>query len=98
MIEAIGGIEAVAQAAELAAPQPAQAKGDFGQWFVNELETVNHNMLQTAEDAKQLAMGQGDSLHAIMIHMEEAKLSLQLLAQVRNRMLDAYQEVMRMQV
>ena len=44
------------------------------------------------------AAGEVASLHEVMIHMEETKLSFQLLAQVRNRLLDAYQEVMRMQV
>ena len=98
MIEAIGAIEGIAPVVEPAITQQVQPKEGFGQWVANELEAVNRNILQTADDAQQLAMGNTGSLHAMMIRMEEAKLSLQLLAQVRNRMLDAYQEVMRTQV
>jgi flagellar hook-basal body complex protein FliE len=49
-------------------------------------------------EVRQLAAGEPVSLHEVMIHLEEAKLSFQLLAQVRNRLLEAYQDVMRTQV
>lgn len=95
-------IESIAAAA-LAGPQvaPAAARpatGDFGAWFSAELKSVNSSLELADTDVKKLAAGETQSLHEVMIHLEEAKLSFQLLAQVRNRLLDAYQEVMRMQV
>lgn len=62
------------------------------------LNGVNRALLQTETDAQRLAVGEVQNLHQVMIHMEEAKASFQLLLQVRNRLLDAYQEVMRMQI
>lgn len=49
-------------------------------------------------DLQQLAVGDVQNLHQIMIRMEETRLSFQLVMQVRNRMLEAYQDVMKMQV
>jgi flagellar hook-basal body complex protein FliE len=49
-------------------------------------------------ELQALATGQTQNLHQTMIALEEAKLSFQLLVQVRNRVLEAYQDVMRMQV
>ena len=72
--------------------------GSFGTWFAQEVGSVNASLLSADNDIKKLAAGEAHSLHDVMIAMEEAKLSFQLLAQVRNRLLDAYQEVMRMQV
>lgn len=80
-----------------AAPVAVPADG-FGAWFSHELNAVNAGLAVAETDVRKLAAGQAPSLHEVMIHMEEAKLSFQLLAQVRNRLLDAYQEVMRMQV
>jgi flagellar hook-basal body complex protein FliE len=75
----------------------AQPTG-FGAWFAQEVGAVNANLVNADNEVRMLAAGEATSLHDVMIHMEEAKLSFQLLAQVRNRLLDAYQEVMRMQV
>ncbi len=48
--------------------------------------------------AAALADGRTDDVHAVMVAMEEASLALQLAIQVRNRLLESYQELVRMQV
>jgi flagellar hook-basal body complex protein FliE len=45
-----------------------------------------------------LAVGNAENLHQIMIRLEESRLSFQLLMQVRGRLLEAYQDVMKMQI
>lgn len=77
---------------------PSASSNNFAAWFAQEVQASNSKMAIAEQDMAKLATGQAPSLHEVMIHLEEAKLSLQLLAQVRNRLLDAYQEVMRMQV
>lgn len=98
-ISAIGASEAAAATgADMLAPATAPAAPGFGTWFTQELANVNSTLARADSDVQKLALGEAPSLHEVMIHMEEAKLSFQLLAQVRNRLLDAYQEVMRTQV
>jgi flagellar hook-basal body complex protein FliE len=45
-----------------------------------------------------LLSGKNVSLHQAVISMEEASVSFQMMVQVRNKLLDSYQELMRMQV
>ena len=45
-----------------------------------------------------LLSGQNVSLHQAMISMEEANVSFQMMVEVRNKLLDSYQELMRMQI
>ncbi len=55
--------------------------------------------LKAADAASQkFASGQSTSLHEVMIAMEKADLSLRTVTAVRNKVLDAYQEIMRMPV
>lgn len=97
-IEAIGAVGAV-DAEALLAPAAAQpAQGGFAQWFAGEVGKVDQGVATVQNDIRKLVAGETQSLHEVMIHMEEAKLSFQLLAQVRTRLLEAYQEVMRTQV
>ena len=57
------------------------------------------SQLQTGEvELQKLATGDVENLHQVMIKLEESRLSFQLMLQVRNRLLESYQEVMRMQV
>ncbi len=50
------------------------------------------------ETVNALLSGQNVSLHQTMISMEEASVSFQLMVEVRNKLLESYQELMRMQV
>src|SRR5687767_5145677 len=76
----------------------AQAANGFGSWFAQQLEHVNTQIAQSEGHLQALAVGEAQNLHQVMISLEEARLSFQLLVQVRNRVLEAYQEVMRMQM
>jgi len=81
-----------------AAETVRQPTPGFGAFVTQGLDAVNATLVKADTEVRQVAAGEGPSLHEVMIHLEEARLSFQLLAQVRNRLLDAYQEVMRMQV
>ena len=82
--------------------QAAETGGDglskFGAWFGQQLGEVNGQLRRADSDLQRLALGDARNLHQVMINLEEARLSFQLLVQVRNRALEAYQEVMRMQI
>jgi len=79
------------------APGP-DAPGGFGGIVASGLGEVNRELLASQADLQQLAVGNVENLHQIMIRLEENRLSFQLLMQVRNRVLEAYQDVMRMQL
>jgi flagellar hook-basal body complex protein FliE len=79
------------------APQAAQGP-DFGAWLTQQIQSTSDKINASDTLRQRLALGEVDNLHQMMIAMEEAKLSFQLLVQVRNKLLDAYQDIMRMQV
>ncbi|MGN8064553.1 flagellar hook-basal body complex protein FliE [Ralstonia sp. 22111] len=76
---------------------PAVGTG-FGDLVSHGLAGVNQQLLVSQKDLQQLATGNVENLHQVMIRLEESRLSFQLLLQVRNRLLEAYQDVMKMQV
>ncbi len=75
-----------------------QNKADISKWITSHLQELD-GQIQTADhQVKQLATGQSDNLHQIMTSLEKAKLSFELTLQVRNKLLEGYQEIMRMQI
>ncbi|MCE3261347.1 MAG: hypothetical protein K0R43_426 [Pseudoduganella sp.] len=98
-MEALNAIAAVGGMPEVAGSQPAAAPaGTFSTWFGQQLDGVNQQLQQAELGMQQLAAGTSGNVHAVMIDLEQAKLALQLLVQVRTHALEAYQEVLRMQV
>lgn len=67
----------------------------FKKVFEEMVENVNKTDAIAKQDAYKIAAGQTDDLHNIMINAEKADLSLQLMVQVRNKVIDAYNEIMR---
>lgn len=60
----------------------------------------NVNQLQKTSDkaAQDLATGRTDNVADVMIATEKADIALRVMVQVRNKIIDAYQEIMKMQV
>lgn len=76
----------------------AKAKSDFSkviQSTINQAITSEHQSDQAIAD---LQSGDANSLHEVMISVEKADISLKMLVQFRNKALQAYEEVMRMQI
>jgi flagellar hook-basal body complex protein FliE len=62
------------------------------------LEQVNHDQHVADHAIKEMIAGRTKNVHETMLAVEQAEISLKLMMQVRNKILDAYNEIMRMQV
>lgn len=91
-------VEAVVAELPGASPVASEPVAPFSQRLQAELATVDRKLAAAEVGLQQLAAGKSDDLHHVMLSLEEARLSFQLLVQVRNKVLEAYQDVMRMQV
>lgn len=70
----------------------------FSSMVTQGLQQVNGQLLASQTDLQQLSVGNVQNLHQVMIRLEESRLAFQLTMQMRNRLLESYQDVMRMQV
>jgi flagellar hook-basal body complex protein FliE len=84
------------QAGEIA--DTAVAQSGFGGLVAQGLQSVNQSLMANQVDLQQLAVGNIENLHQVMIRLEESRMSFQLMMQVRNRLLEGYQDIMKMQV
>ena len=77
-------------------------KAEHSDSFVNMLERsmkdVNQLKLKADDAVENLAAGKEKDIHATMIALEKADVAFQLLMQVRNKIISAYETVMRTQV
>ncbi len=80
--------------------QTAQDKtgSAFSDLLKNSISEVDKQQKNADISVQQLHAGGAKNLHETMIAMEQANISLRLLVQMRNKMMEAYQEVMRTQV
>ncbi len=78
--------------------QASQGGQGFSDLLKHAVESVNSMSHEAGRLEDAVAKGEDVNIHQAVIAGEKAGLSFQLLMQVRNKMIDAYQEVMRMQV
>jgi len=84
-----------AQSAQAAGPVQSAGFGDVLNQFVGE---VNEKQLASSQAVNDLLSGKDVPLHQAMIAMQEAGVAFQMMVEVRNKLLQGYQELMRMQV
>lgn len=70
----------------------------FAELLKQSLETVNNAQIQSDQMTQDFIVGKPVELHDMMIAGEKASILLQTTIEVRNKVVEAYQEVMRMQV
>ncbi|HEY1270786.1 MAG TPA: flagellar hook-basal body complex protein FliE [Terriglobales bacterium] len=80
----------------LAAGKDAQ-KSAFMETLEDAIEQVQNLQGQADQKVEALLAGNGSDVHSAMIAVEKADLSFQLMMQVRNKIVQAYQEISRMQ-
>lgn len=73
-------------------------KHSFRELLVEELQKVNSLQKNSEYLNSKLILGEVENIHQVMIAAEKADLALQLTLQIRNKILDAYNEIMRMQI
>ena len=89
------GLEAGSAAVPAGATQPTYSFQNLLTDFVGE---VSQKQTAASDAITGLLGGKDVSLHQAVISMEEASVSFDMMVQVRNKLLDSYQELMRMQV
>ncbi|WP_273716684.1 flagellar hook-basal body complex protein FliE [Alkalihalobacillus pseudalcaliphilus] len=77
---------------------PAEAEASFKTAFQDALNNVNQLQQDSQHKTQLLVTGQIDDLHEVMIAGQKASVALQATVEVRNKVVEAYQEIMRMQV
>ena len=97
----IGQINPNLQLPEISKPRlPGKAEdgASFGDVLKNAISTANELQKQSDTEIQKLMTGETQDLHTTMIAVQKADLSFQMMMQVRNKIVQAYQEIMRMQV
>ena len=99
-ISAIGNISGISQAFPTKAVTPAQQNPTvgFGKLMEDMVGKVGELQNNADRSIQSLATGQGKGLHEVMLAVEKASISFQMLTQVRNKAVEAYQEIMRMPI
>lgn len=101
-IEAIGAVSTLA-ATTTAATAPASlaqaaAPADFGSMLGEGISRLDNGLQAADAQLRAMAAGKDVAVHDVMISMEEARTGLMFMVEVRNRAVEAYQELMRMQL
>lgn len=76
---------------------PTDPGSDFKKILSNSIQEVNTLQSQANESVQGMILGKTD-IHAAMIDMEKAGIPFRLMVAVRNKIISAYEEVMRMQI
>jgi|Deesub1362B_J571_1020462.scaffolds.fasta_scaffold04270_5 flagellar hook-basal body complex protein FliE len=75
-----------------------QEKPDFVETLKKFMSEVNSLQKEAGESIQRLASGDINNIHEVMVAIEKASVSFELMMEIRNKVLEAYREVMRMQV
>ncbi|AST94342.1 MULTISPECIES: flagellar hook-basal body complex protein FliE [Sutcliffiella] len=78
--------------------KPIEVQSQFSNYLKTALNEVNNNQLASNKATEMLVNNEGVELHDVLIAQQKASISLQLTMEVRNKAIEAYQEIMRMQV
>ncbi|MFC4735600.1 flagellar hook-basal body complex protein FliE [Bacillus daqingensis] len=77
---------------------PAQASSSFSAWLNDAVGSLNETRTASENMTTAMARGEDVDLHQVMIAGQKASVALETTVEVRNKAIEAYQEIMRMQV
>jgi flagellar hook-basal body complex protein FliE len=81
-----------------AAPVAASGGGVFKALFQNSIARVENDRVAAQDSIDRFLSGEGEEIHKVALATQKAELSFDMFVQVRNKVVNAYQEIMRMQI
>jgi flagellar hook-basal body complex protein FliE len=78
--------------------QGSDPAGGFGQVLTNAIGNLEKTQAAASDQAQALATGQTNDLSSVITAVQEAQLSMQFAAQVRNKAVEAYTEIFHTQI
>ena len=78
--------------------QPGEAGTPFSSILSDAIQEVNQLEASAGEEVQKVMSGEITDIHSAMIAVQKADVSFQMMMQVRNKIVSAYQEIMKMQV
>ncbi len=99
-MDAIKALQSIksSNVAKIASEDKNIQKTDFKDFLISSLEKVNADQNYANEMDEALAVGAVDNLHDVMIASQKAEITLSLAVEVRNKVIEAYKEIMRIQM
>jgi flagellar hook-basal body complex protein FliE len=79
-------------------PGAAEGQKSFADTLKDAVQNVNEQQKIADVKMQEIATGKNHNIPEVMIAAEKADISLRLMVQVRNKIIEAYQEIMKMQV
>lgn len=97
-IPAVGGAAWQAQLSSATKPAASGGSQSFADTLQSALDSVNESQANADDKLAELAAGETPDLHGTMIALQEADITLRTMVSVRDKVVDAYQQVMNMQI
>ncbi|MBM3774588.1 MAG: flagellar hook-basal body complex protein FliE [Acidobacteria bacterium] len=94
----VAPIREIALAEPFRLPGETNASGDFQRTLAGAIERVDGFRHDARASLGRFLAGEGEELHAVALAAQRAELAFELGLQVRNKVIQAYQEIMRMQI
>jgi flagellar hook-basal body complex protein FliE len=94
----VSGISQIAAGRIAETVKPGGNAGEFGSLLEASLQKIEQPRAEANEAVNKLISGDGEELHTALIATQRAELTFELGLQIRNKVVQAYQEIMRMQM
>ena len=94
----VGGIQPSIRTPARPAPPEGTGKASFGDTVGRYLQSVNQDYMQSDQVVRDLVTGNTGDVHDVVMAVAKADLAFRMVLEIRNRLIDSYQEIMRMQV
>ncbi|HLS90925.1 MAG TPA: flagellar hook-basal body complex protein FliE [Limnochordia bacterium] len=98
MVDRVGAVARLSETIQSRKSNEGQESASFAKMLADAFDAANQAQWDADQAARLLATGQIEDIHQVTILTEKANLSLQLLISIRNKVIEAYQEISRMQI
>ena len=79
-------------------PTPFESQQSFGTFLKDAIQDVNTQQIESDKMTQKLILGENVDLHNVMITAQKASIAFNATMEVRNKVIEAYQEIIRMPV